>query len=91
LPTDHKERYALLAAKLNARDVLQVAEVVRDMTWRRRHKGRLTIRGTQLYEDGMMRLAAEIAVVQNIELTDAETEIRTKLDGSLSPCTTPQG
>ena len=91
LPTDHKERYALLAAKLNAGDVLQVAEVVRDMTWRQRHKGRLTMRGKQMYEDGMMRLAGEIAVVQNIELTDAETEIRTKLDGSFSPGTAPQG
>ena len=87
LPTDHKERYALLAAKLSARDVLRVAEVVRDMAWRRRHRGRLTMRGTQMYEDGMMRLAGEIAVVQHIELIDAETEIRNKLDGSFSPGT----
>jgi len=91
LPTDHRERYALLAAKLNARDVLQVAEVVRDVAWRRWYKGHLTMRDTQMYDDGMMRLAGEIAVVQQIELTDAETEIRTKLDGSFSPGTPSQG
>jgi RNA polymerase-interacting CarD/CdnL/TRCF family regulator len=91
LPNDHKERYALLAAKLDARDVLQVAEVVRDMAWRRRHKGRLSMRGKQLYEDGMMRLAGEIAVVQDIRLTDAEAEIQTKLDDSFSTGTAPQG
>jgi CarD family transcriptional regulator len=87
LPTDHKERYALLAAKLSARDVLRVAEVVRDMAWRQRDKGRLTMRGKQMYENGMMRLAGEIAVVQDIELIDAETEIREKLDSSFSPGT----
>jgi CarD family transcriptional regulator len=91
LPTDHEERYALLAAKLNARDVLQVAEVVRDMAWRQRHKGHLTRRGKQLYDDGMMRLAGEIAVVQDIKLIDAEAEIRRKLDSSFSPGTAPQG
>jgi len=85
LPTDHRERYELLTAKLNARDVLQVAEVVRDVGWRRRRKGSLTTRDTQMYKNGMMRLAGEIAVVQDIELMDAETEIEGKLDSSFSP------
>jgi CarD family transcriptional regulator len=82
LPTDHKERYELLVAKLDTRDVLQLAEVVRDMAWRQRHKGRLTTRGKRIYEDGITRLAGEIAVVQEIELVDAEAEIREKLDSS---------
>lgn len=90
LPTDHKERYELLAARLDTRDVLQLAEVIRDMAWRQWHRGRLTTRGKQIYEDGMMRLAGEIAVVQEIDLVDAETEIRTKLDGSFSPSTATQ-
>jgi CarD family transcriptional regulator len=85
LPTDHRERYELLTAKLNTRDVLQVAEVVRDVGWRRRRRGGLTTRDTQMYNDGMMRLAGEIAIVQDIELGDAETEIEGKLDRSFSP------
>jgi RNA polymerase-interacting CarD/CdnL/TRCF family regulator len=75
----------LLTAKLNTRDVLQVAEVVRDVRWRRRRTGGLTTRDTQMYNDGMMRLAGEIAVVQDIELVDAEAEIEGKLDSSFSP------
>jgi CarD family transcriptional regulator len=91
LPTDHRERYKLLAARLDTRDVLQLAEVIRDMAWQKWHRGRLTTRGKQIYEDGMRRLAGEIAVVQEIDLVDAETEIRTKLDSSFSPDTAAQG
>lgn len=91
LPTDHEERYALLGAKLNTGDVLQVAEVVRDMAWKQRNKGHLTMRGKQMYNDGMMLLAGEIAIVQDVERTDAEAEIRTKLNSSFSPSTAPQG
>jgi CarD family transcriptional regulator len=90
LPTNHRERHELLAAKLNTRDILRLAEVIRDLAWRQRHRGRLTTRGKQMYKDGMMRLAGEIALVQEIELADAQTEIRTKLDGSFSPGTAPK-
>jgi RNA polymerase-interacting CarD/CdnL/TRCF family regulator len=85
LPADHEERYALLGTKLNTGDVLKVAEVVRDMAWRQRHKGHLTKRGKKMYDDGMMLLAGEVAIVKDVKLTDAEAEIRTKLDSSFSP------
>jgi len=87
LPTDHKERYQVLEGKLHAGDVLQVAEAVRDMTWRRQRQGSLTTRGKQMYEEGMMLLAGEIAASQDIDLTAAEAQIRAKLSKRLSPAT----
>jgi RNA polymerase-interacting CarD/CdnL/TRCF family regulator len=84
LPSNHKERYQVLESKLHAGDVLQVAEAVRDMTWRRQQEGTLTTRGKQIYEEGMMLLAGEIAASQDIELTDAKNQIQTKLSESVS-------
>ncbi len=83
LPTNHKERYQVLEGKLHAGDVLKVAAAVRDMTWRQHREGHLTTRGKQMYEEGMMLLAGELAASQDIDVTDAETQIRTKLSESL--------
>jgi CarD family transcriptional regulator len=82
LPKEHKERYQLLADKLHAGDVLQVAEAVRDMSWRRHREGRLTTRGKQMYEEGMTLLAGEIAASKGIDIADAETQVRDKLQES---------
>jgi CarD family transcriptional regulator len=83
LPKEHKERYQLLEDKLHAGDVLQVAEAVRDMTWRRHREGRLTTRGKRMYEEGMTLLAGEIAASEGIDIADAETQVRDKLQESL--------
>jgi hypothetical protein len=40
-----------------------------------------------MYEEGMMLLAGEIAASQDIDLTDAEAQIRAKLSERLSPAT----
>ena len=85
LPTNHKERYQVLESKLHAGDVMKVAEAVRDMTWRRKREGGLTTRGKQMYEEGMMLLAGEIAASQDIDLTDAKEQIRAKLTEILTP------
>jgi CarD family transcriptional regulator len=85
LPTDHKERYKLLDDKLHAGDVFQVAEVVRDMTWRQQRQGNLTTMGKRKYEEGMRFLAGEIAAVQGVDLDDAEAQIQAKLQESLIP------
>jgi len=84
LPADHKKRYKLLDDKLYAGDVLQVVEVVRDMTWRQQREGRLTTMGKQRYKEGMKMLAGEIAVVQGVDLDDAETQVRARLTESMS-------
>jgi CarD family transcriptional regulator len=80
LPTDHKERYQVLEDQLHAGDVLKVAEAVRDMTWRQQQEGRLTTRGKQMYIEGMMLLAGEVAASQSIDLKDAEAQIQAKLN-----------
>jgi CarD family transcriptional regulator len=84
LPADHKERYQALEVKLHTGDILQVAEAVRDMTWQRQQKGNLTTRGKQMYEEGMMLLAGELAASQAIDMIDAEAQIQAKLSESLS-------
>ena len=85
LPADHKNRYQVLEGKLHAGDVLQVAEAVRDMAWRQKREGSLTTRGKRMYEEGMMLLAGELAASQDIDLMDAEAQIRAKLNESLTP------
>jgi CarD family transcriptional regulator len=85
LPREHKERYQLLEGKLHTGDLLQVAEAVRDMTWRRHREGRLTTRGKRMYEEGMTLLAGEIAAAKGIAIADAETQVRDRLQASLQP------
>jgi len=85
LPADRNERYQLLKDKLHAGDVLQVAEAVRDMAWRQQRRPGLTARGKQIYQEGLMLLAGEIAATQGIDLADAEVQIKAKLRESLSP------
>ncbi len=80
LPTDHKERYQVLEDKLYAGDILKVAAAVRDMTWRLQQVGRLTTRGKQMYVEGMMLLAGEVAASQSIEIQDAKAQIQDKLN-----------
>jgi CarD family transcriptional regulator len=84
LPTKHKIRYQLLDDKLHTGDVFQVAEVVRDMAWRRQRKGHLTITGKRKYEEAISILAGEIAAVQDSDMDDAEAQIQAKLVESLS-------
>ena len=82
LPTEHKERYQMLEDKLHGGDVLQVAEAVRDMAWRRHRQGKLTTRGKQIYEEGMTLLAGEIAATKGIKLADAQAQVGSRLQES---------
>ena len=85
LPSNHKKRYKLVEDKLHAGDVFQVIEVVRDMAWRQRQEGRLNTMGKRMYDEGIGRLAGEIATAQNIDIKDAEVQLRAKLSESLPP------
>jgi CarD family transcriptional regulator len=79
LPKNHKTRHKLLREKLHAGDVFQVAEVLRDLTWRRREEDHLTTRGKRIYKEALMFLAAEIAAAQGIDVSESETQVREKL------------
>ena len=52
LPENHKDRYQFLEEKMYTGDILQVAEAVRDMAWRREQEGNLTTRGVAVCFDG---------------------------------------
>ena len=60
-----------------------IAEVLRDLAWRREEKRHLTMRGNRLYERGMALLAGEVASVQHSDLADAEILIAGVLDKSM--------
>ena len=84
LPSDHKQRYALIQEKLQDGDFFRIAEVVRDLAWRREEKRRLTTVGKRLYETGLGFLASELAAVQGSDVDTAEAEIAERLDASVA-------
>jgi CarD family transcriptional regulator len=84
LPSDHEERYALIKQKLRGGDVLQVAEAVRDMASRQEQKRSLTEQGKRLYEEGMLLLAGEVAIVLGSDLTAAQAKIAALLEENVT-------
>ncbi len=87
LPVEHKERYQVIEERLHVGDIFKVAEVVRDMAWRKQRGSKLTTRGKQMYEDGVKLLAGEVAATRGIALADAEAEVRERLWKILSSAT----
>ena len=85
LPKDHKDRYEVIQERLDTGDASEVAEAVRDMAWRRHREGKLTTRGKRIFEEAMMLLAGEIAAVQEIDVEEAEGQVRTQLRERLAP------
>lgn len=87
LPSDHKERYALIQEKLQEGDAFQIAEAVRDLAWRREEKRHLTTVGKRLYETGLVFLASELAAVQGSDVDTAEAQIAERLEASVAGAT----
>ncbi len=79
LPPNHKTRHSLLRDKLHAGDVFQVAEVLRDLTWRQKEEDYLTTRGERIYKEALMFLAGEVAAAQGTDVAEAEVQIRERL------------
>jgi CarD family transcriptional regulator len=85
LPKQHKNRYKLLKDKLQTGDITKVAEVIRDLRWRRMNlkKGKLNVPGQRIYKKALHLLAGELAVAQDIDLQSAKEQIDSMLDESL--------
>ena len=83
LPDEHKQRYAVIEDKMQAGDFFQIAEVVRDLAWRREEKHSLTKVGMRLYETGLGFLASELAGVQGSDVETAEAQIAEQLEASI--------
>jgi len=79
LPSDHKERYAVIQDKLHGGEPLRIAEALRDMARRKEEKRSLTTEGKRLYDRAMKLLSAELAVVQDSDTSTAESEISKRL------------
>jgi CarD family transcriptional regulator len=88
LPSDHNKRYKLLIDKLHQGDIYQIAEVVRDLAWRKQAKRHLTTRGKRVYEKGLTLLASEVAGVQEEDLEVAEMQISNRLSASIANAAT---
>ncbi len=78
LPENYKTRHAELEPKLRSGDLFQIAEVLRDLSWRRR-EDRLTTGDRRAYRKAMRLLVGEVAAVQDINVLDAESQVRERL------------
>ncbi|MGC9397302.1 MAG: CarD family transcriptional regulator [Anaerolineae bacterium] len=87
LPAEHKTRYKLLKEKLKTGNVTQVAEVIRDLAWRRItvDKKKLNMPGQRIYDKAMRLLSGELAVTQEISVQTAKVQVEDMLEKSLEP------
>jgi CarD family transcriptional regulator len=82
LPDDYKERQELVAEKLKTGRAMQIAEVVRDLTWHR-ERDHLTKRDAEYLERGREFLASEIAYASDIDISAASERINAALELAL--------
>ena len=83
LPEDYRERQEEVAAQLKTGRVMQLARVVRDLTW---HQARahLTRIDSGLLKRGRERLAAEMALASGDDISDASELIETTMAAALA-------
>jgi len=82
LSEDFKERQEQVRQKLQTGRPLEVAEVVRDLTWRERY-AYLTKADSELLAKGRELLATEMALVMDKEVFEAEQMINAALAASI--------
>jgi CarD family transcriptional regulator len=85
LPADYKERGRLLRGRIQARDILQIAQAVRDIDGWRQQKNGLTHRDRRVFRRAMKVLAGEIASAEGIALARAKARVRSWLRADPSP------
>jgi CarD family transcriptional regulator len=83
LPEDYKERQEKVWERLRTGRVMQLAEVVRDLTWHE-ERDHLTKKDTEYLAQGKSRLAAEMALVSGAKVADMEKTIDDTLSAAMS-------
>jgi CarD family transcriptional regulator len=83
LPQDYKERQEAVWERLKTGRVMQLAEVVRDLTWHQK-RDHLTKKDTAYLAQGKRRLAAEMALVSGAKVADMEKTIEATLSAAMS-------
>lgn len=74
LPGDHKRRQECIQEKLKTGDAIKVAEVIRDLS-ALKHQDHLTSFDTKLLERAQQFLACEVALVEGVQVSEAERMI----------------
>jgi CarD family transcriptional regulator len=83
LPKDYKERQEQICAQLKTGRVMQLARVVRDLTWHRK-LAHLTKTDTDYLKQGRDLLAAEMALASGDALSDASKLIEATLTAAMA-------
>ena len=78
LPDDYKERHQIIEARLQSGSPIEIAQAVRDLTWREANEGLSKIDG-DLLAKGKEMLATEIALVTQDDLAEAQEKINKAL------------
>jgi CarD family transcriptional regulator len=82
LPGDHKRRQEHIQEKLKTGATLKIAEVVRDLSSLKR-EDHLTSFDTRLLERAQQFLASEVAMVEEVQVSEAERMIYETLDNEV--------
>jgi CarD family transcriptional regulator len=83
LPDDYKERQLQIDVKVRTGNVMQLAQVVRDLTWHG-ERAHLTKRDADLLRQGQDLLAAEMALVSGDDISDSNNLILTIMTAALA-------
>jgi RNA polymerase-interacting CarD/CdnL/TRCF family regulator len=86
LPQGHKERQQDIWLKLGTGLPMELAEVVRDLTWHR-HRGHLTLKDSEYLHRGRDRLAAEMAMASDGQVSEANHAIDAALTAGMKDTT----
>jgi CarD family transcriptional regulator len=82
LPDDYKERQEQVWEQLQTGDPIQLAETVRDLTWHDR-RSQLTKKDTDYLDRAQKLLAAEMALVSETEIAEANRTLEATLAAAM--------
>jgi len=83
LPEDYKERQQQICAQLKTGRVMQLAKVVRDLTWHQ-ERAHLTKTDSAYLKQGRDLLAAEMALVSGDAVSDASNLIGATMTAAMA-------
>jgi CarD family transcriptional regulator len=83
LPEGYRERQEEIYAQLKTRGVMQLAKVVRDLTWHR-ERAHLTKTDSGLLKQGLDLLAGEMALVSGDAVSDASRLIESTMTAAMA-------
>lgn len=84
LPEDNKKRKIALEEKLKTSRIYGIAELVRDIEWRKLQRKPLNQAGRKICDKAMSFLIGEIAVSQDMKMQLASAKIKEILNANLS-------